>query len=416
MKLPLINLLLFALLLRSTFSYRFQNELQLNTLELVRKNGYPFENISIVTEDGYILDLFRIEHGRNVTTGKRPAVLLVHGLFGSSRDYVSMGPNRGLAYKLADHGYDVWLGNNRGTSREHIRLNSDYNSKFWDFRYLMEIVLSLLRFLYVFSWHEVGVYDLPAMIKGVKSFTKQNRIGYIGMSMGTTASYVLGAEKSEYNGDLSVIISLAPVAFMRHLISPLPLFASPWAWLINVVTKLIKVYEIPPAPLRGFVSYITERICHKDSELLDLCVSFFFFLGGYSPSQLNKNELLTMFGSFPSSSIRQLLHYAQVINSGDFRQYDYGWVTNLNKYQKTYPPLYNLSKITAPVALFYSSGDWLAQPKDVEMLSKRLPNCILKQKVKLETFNHFDFLFAIDVVPLLYEDVIRVLDRFSSFV
>lgn len=382
-------------------SFALQADILSDVGEFVRSDGYPFENISIVTEDGYLLDLFRIEYGRNVTTGKRPPVLLAHGLFGSSRDYLVMGPKRGLAYLLADCGYDVWLANGRGTtySRKHLGLNPDIDSEFW-----------------YFSWHEVGVYDLPAIIDTIKYVTKQNRIGYIGLSMGTTASYVLAAERSEYNSALSVIISLAPVAFLRHINNPMLLFSSRFERLINLAAAISNMYEIPPKRMQGLMTDMSSSMCHTDSVLVDACAAMLFFVGGHSPSQLDKAELVTIMRSISPASLRQILHFAQVINSGQFGQYNHGRSKNLKEYENARPPTYDLSKITTPVALFYSDGDLLSRPKDVELLCDKLPKCVVKHKVKLHSFNHFDFLFAIDVVELLYKDVIRVLNSYSDFV
>lgn len=58
-----------------------------------------------------------------------------------------------------------------------------------------------------------------------------------------------------------------------------------------------------------------------------------------------------------------MLHFAQQINSGRFQQYDYGAKKNLEFYNTTYAPSYNLTKLNVPLALFYADNDWLAAPK-----------------------------------------------------
>ncbi|KAH7933072.1 hypothetical protein HPB49_007832 [Dermacentor silvarum] len=68
--------------------------------ELAHSKGYPVEEHVTVTEDGYVLSLQRVPRG----------------------------------FLLADAGYDVWLGNYRGTpfSRGHLEF-SDRDSRYWDF-------------------------------------------------------------------------------------------------------------------------------------------------------------------------------------------------------------------------------------------------------------------------------------------
>ena len=60
--------------------------------------------------------------------------------------------------------------------------------------------------------------------------------------------------------------------------------------------------------------------------------------------------------------------------SGHFRQYDYGNIDkNLQLYNSTTPPDYQLEKITAPIALFSSDDDWLATTKVHLVQLKNVP-------------------------------------------
>lgn len=117
---------------------------------MIVRHGYPAETYTVNTTDGYLLTMHRIPCGKYncLQRGKGQPVLLQHGLLSSSADWVVCGPEKGLAYILADAGYDVWMGNARGNvySQKHIRLKVD-DPIFWDF-----------------SWHEMAIYDVPASI------------------------------------------------------------------------------------------------------------------------------------------------------------------------------------------------------------------------------------------------------------
>lgn len=183
-------------------------------VETISAHGYPVESHAVTTEDGYILRMHRIpsspKRSDPFEKAKQP-VLLMHGLLDSSATFVLLGPNQGLAYMLADAGYDVWMGNVRGNrySRKHLSMNPDgrrsERKAFWSF-----------------SWHEMGIFDLPAMIDYVLANNVDfEKIHYIGHSQGTTSFFVMASQRPEYNDKILLMNALAPVAFMEHLSSRL---------------------------------------------------------------------------------------------------------------------------------------------------------------------------------------------------
>jgi pimeloyl-ACP methyl ester carboxylesterase len=78
------------------------------------------------------------------------------------------------------------------------------------------IVLYIIIVVILYSWHEMGVYDLPATIDYILHYTDQTDLYYVGHSMGTTMFYVLMSLKPEYNTKIRHMIALAPVAFLRN--------------------------------------------------------------------------------------------------------------------------------------------------------------------------------------------------------
>ena len=71
------------------------------------------------------------------------------------------------------------------------------------------------------SWHEMGTKDLPRVIDYILQTTGADQIFYVGHSQGTTMFYVLCSELPEYNSKIRAMFSLAPIAFLENVRSPL---------------------------------------------------------------------------------------------------------------------------------------------------------------------------------------------------
>lgn len=117
-----------------------------------------------------------------------------------------------------------------------------------------------------------------------------------------------------------------------------------------------------------------------------------------------------MLGHAPAGcATKQILHFGQLVNSGHFRQYDYGLEKNLFKYKRSTPPDYNLKKVTTPVALYYAHNDWMTTIADVHILMTKLPNLVKRFLVPHKKFNHLDFLIGTQAPTLLFDEVLKTM-------
>ena len=99
----------------------------------------------------------------------------------------------------------MWLGNARGTDfgLKHKSLKSSDN-QFWDF-----------------SWHEIGFYDLPAMIDYMLLKTNSSKLFFAGHSQGTTSFAVMCSMHPQYHKKIMQAHFMAPAILMKHVAHPL---------------------------------------------------------------------------------------------------------------------------------------------------------------------------------------------------
>ena len=76
------------------------------------------------------------------------------------------------------------------------------------------------------------------------------------------------------------------------------------------------------------------------------------------------------------------------------------------------PPLYNVSKVEVPVALYWAEHDWLADPVDVQFLRKNLPNIV--DDVYVADWNHLDFIWGINAAETIYYKMIALMRKYAT--
>lgn len=83
---------------------------------------------------------------------------------------------------------------------------------------IIQLKLATLNYmLLAYSWHEMGVYDLPAMIDYVLAVSKQHSLHYIAHSMGCTMFFVLTSTLPHYNSKIRIMFGFGPAAFNSHM-------------------------------------------------------------------------------------------------------------------------------------------------------------------------------------------------------
>ena len=169
--------------------------------------GYPFEEHTVTTSDGYILPLYRIPHGLNDEyTQGRPAVLLQHGIIDPSDGFIIRGPELSPAFYMANSGYDIWVANSRGSlhGRNHTTLDWQTDPEFYEFSFT-DMVLD----------HRVN-------IQYILDQTGLESISFFGFNSGGSSMYVALVQQSEwFTQRVNLFLSFGAIVRLDYMYGPL---------------------------------------------------------------------------------------------------------------------------------------------------------------------------------------------------
>lgn len=360
-----------------------------STPEIVNAKGYPCEEHNVETPDGWILGLHRIPHGRagDRPGVKKPVVFIMHGFLQSSESWVIRhNAEHALPMILADQGFDVWLGNNRGNtySHKHRKYRPD-QAKYWDF-----------------SIDDFIAYDMPTSIDYVLKVTKSRSLSYIGFSQGTAQGFGCFSSNLDLAEKINLFVALAPTTTVRgfnHRIVNA---------MINLQPEI--VYRIFGKKAFLSTTLFWRRILTRSlfTKLMDYSNNFLFGWTGSNFLEAEKSALYNHIYSY--TSVKVVAQWFQIQQSGRFQMYDDAQHTRGSGYRPYRTPVYHLANMKCPVALFYGGADTLPNFKS---LLDELEPVYVRREPELE---HLCFMWGKDAHTTIFPDVVRLLRQYDPLV
>ncbi|CAG0900961.1 unnamed protein product [Darwinula stevensoni] len=203
-------------------------------------------------------------------------------------------------------------------------------------------------------WHEMGKFDLPAILDAMTEKTGQEKL------LMHPVSY-----PCHYKTQESLVAGLMSTAKDRYV--PYPGHRSQLVYRSH-----IGIFAPFVNPVQAVLDVL---LCHTPA----------------------------------GTSAQNIVHFAQEVYAKKFQQYDWGKAKNLKRYGSIEPPEYDLSKVITPTFLYWGKNDSLADPTDVEWLSNRLPaSCLIGcYPVDFTDWNHLDFLYGEDAKKLVYDKMLN---------
>jgi len=305
---------------------------------------------------------------------------------------------KSAGFQLANLGYDVWFGNNRGNiySRHNTKINPDSDKK--DF--------------FNYSFYTLGQYDVPAQIDNVRKITGYDKISYIGHSQGTSQMYVALAENyGNIQEKLNLFCAFAPIVNLSGTTNSLLKSAAKYEAKLESTAWILKLYEVrSPGTDHAMHTFCWwfGSICNGITSLLKI---------DGSPYNNNERSKVEEERPLSSASLHQVVHYGQIVASGDYVRYNYNSAQgNIDHYGYDTPPKIPLGNINShsseqvPIAMFVGQYDDLAVPADCEKTRDTVANTVHYQVYP--DMDHSSF--TVGKTMSFFKDAITLVEKYNT--
>ncbi|KAE8743192.1 hypothetical protein FOCC_FOCC011221 [Frankliniella occidentalis] len=360
------------------------------TTDLISKLGLPAEGHYVTTEDGYTLRMDRIPRPGS------PVAFLGNVLSCSSACFVALGRDS-IASRLYDAGYDVWLGNWRGSglSLKHKYLKPSQR-EFWNFGFVPRARVN------GFACHgrlhlgcdKGAIAHLHRPLDGLHGVP-----GNGGRAPGVRQAHQRGLPNGSRGRPVAPqqLCSAQDGAQYRELNccnKALPLQFPGSDFMIRYLGGMFCRFNVP-----SLAQNEPNKRCPLLRAVGDMMggagyVVYPVDLQYYAPSGISMGEVN---------------HYAQLSNPGwtGFRKYNYGRRKNREIYGQDVPPDYDLTKSRTPVYVYTGKTDVWTPPQAINQLHTSFKNFRRAFEMPDKVFGHFDFVLNPTRAPVLYDLILQ---------
>ena len=370
--------LFLSFLLFQTFVLTLTVDLDVYYKDYIKKYGYELEENPVTTEDGFILSVWHLQPKK--PNGK--VVFLQHGLADTAWTFFQL-KHKSLPFFLLQEGYDLWLGNIRGSifSSKHTtkKIKADYNN---------------------FTIDEFVKYDLPAMVDYVKSRTGVKKLSYIAHSQGSTMFFMLTMNNPEYvqnNFDHFASVGTVPNIAYTHF-TPIEILDK-----ISGILKAIKIFDT--INLSNAQRNLVSGFCKLSPGI---CGKFFDLASALHPSKrMNYTDIYNFMYYYPGGvSKTNLLHWSQIHKMKQLVYYN----PNFEKEQTAVPyNVENLKKWKIKSLIARTDDDTFSSYEDVTEFYMNVEDKSLIEILDLKDYSHLDVLAAESAYEEIYMPIINFL-------
>ena len=370
--------LFLSFLLFQTFVLTLTEDLDVYYKDYIKQYGYELEENPVTTEDGFILSVWHLQPKK--PNGK--VVFLQHGLADTAWTFFQL-KHKSLPFFLLQEGYDLWLGNIRGSifSSKHTtkKIKADYNN---------------------FTIDEFVKYDLPAMVDYVKSRTGVKKLSYIAHSQGSTMFFMLTMNNPEYvqnNFDHFASVGTVPNIAYTHF-TPIEILDK-----ISGILKAVKIFDT--INLSNAQRNLVSGFCKLSPGI---CGKFFDLASALHPSKrMNYTDIYNFMYYYPGGvSKTNLLHWSQIHKMKQLVYYN----PNFEKEQTAVPyNVENLKKWKIKSLIARTDDDTFSSYEDVTEFYMNVEDKSLIEILDLKDYSHLDVLAAESAYEEIYMPIINFL-------